>query len=568
MKHDEIEQLNPIVDLFYPDEESRDRLKRRRANLSSLPGGYINNLELEKVSDIICRHYQYRLVKMFEEMCDDLEVIKYRQDILEDFINIPKLAGTVQKIVNIMVENDRGNIYNLSEPDSFTTLSEAIRAFDAYVECMEIMHAFYTEHRSEIRSDGVNRLFGYFEDGYADKDFIRMKADLSELETALKNRIRSVTVAINLNENLVPVSAGIVDYSDRKYCLKPSLFDRILYRGAKFPEKTVKNLHRKYRNDDDLSADELLINTVDEALFKELDEFTKGYVKKLSDVMADYQRIGFQDIFSINYQLEFYMGAVQLIESAEAKGVKMCRPTVLPKEERRADIKGLFDLIYYNEAAIYNIRAKEDKKSVVTNDITFDENGGFYILTGANNGGKTTFVRGLGICQALAQMGLYVPAESCEISAVDFIYTHFPKEEELGINSSRFTTEIKEFKEISDTITNHSLLLMNESIQSTTPRECIDIAARLVKIFCRIGVRGIFATHLTDIAYKAKELNDSGELHTKIESIVVTVDEQTGERKYKIKKGMPTDTSYAAAVFDKFGIDEEDIEKRVAQMKY
>lgn len=568
MKHDEIERLNPIVDLFYPDEESRDRLKKRRAVLSELPGDYINNLELEKVSDIICRHYQYRLVKMFEEMCDDPEIIKYRQDILEDFINIPKLAGTVQKIVNLMVENDRGNIYKLSEPDSFTTLSEAIRAFDAYVECMEIMHAFYTEHRSEIRSDGVNRLFGYFEEGYADKDFIKMKADLSELETALKNRIRSITVAINLNENLVPVSAGIVDYSDQKYCLKPSLFDRILYRGAKFPEKTVKNLHQKYRNADDLSADELLINTVDETLFKELDDFTRRYVKKLSDVMADYQRIGFQDIFSINYQLEFYMGAVQLIESAESKGLKMCRPTVLPKEERRADIKGLFDLIYYNEAAIYNIRSKEDKKSVVTNDIVFDENGGFYILTGANNGGKTTFVRGLGICQAMAQMGLYVPAESCEISVVDYIYTHFPKEEELGINSSRFTTEIKEFKEISDTITNHSLLLMNESIQSTTPRECIDIAARLVKIFCRIGVRGIFATHLTDIAFKVKELNDSGELHTKIESIVVTVDEETGERKYKIKKGMPTDTSYAAAVFDKFGIDEKDIEKRIANMKY
>ena len=282
--------------------------------------------------------------------------------------------------------------------------------------------------------------------------------------------------------------------------------------------------------------------------------------------MADYQRLGFKDIFSINYQLEFYMGAVSLITSAKAKGIEMCRPEILPAQGRCADIKGLFDLIYYNEANVYNIKTKSDKRDVVTNDITFDENAGFYILTGANNGGKTTFVRGFGICQALAQLGLYVPAQSCKISICDYIYTHFPKEEELGINTSRFTTEIKEFKTISDTITNHSLLLMNESIQSTTPQECIDIAKRLVKIFCEIGVRGIFATHLVDIAFAVNDLNKDEKIKTKLESIIVTVDDETGERKYKIKKSLPTEKSYANTIFEKFGINEADIRKRVAGM--
>ncbi len=567
MKHDEIEEVNKVVDLFYPDEESRNRLKKRRAELADRPDDYVKNLELEKAADLICRQYQYKLIRMFEEMCDDIEVIRYRQNILKDFIAIPKLAVTVRQIINVMVENDRGNIYQLSEPDSFSMLSEAIRAFNAYVECVEIMHSFYTEHKGEIKSEGIKRLFDYFEKGYTDEDYIRMKKNLEELEKALKDRIRSVTVAINLNENLVPVSAGIIDYSDQKYILKPSLIDKILYRGAKFPEKTVDNLHKKYRNDDDLTADELLVNTVDETLFKELDDFTRKLVKKLAKVMADYQKLGIKDIFSINYQLEFYIGAVSLIESVEAKGLKMCCPTVLPKEERRADIKGLFDLIYYQEASLYNIRNKDSKKEVVTNDITFDDDAGFYILTGANNGGKTTFVRGMGICQVLAQAGFFVPAESCEISAVDYIYTHFPKEEELGINASRFTTEIKEFKTISDTITNHSLLLMNESIQSTTPVECVEIAAKLVKIFCMLGVRGIFATHLTDIAFKVMKLNTDPAMRTKAESIVVTVGDN-GERRYKIEKAMPSDNVYAGEVFEKFGIKEDDIIRRAAQMKY
>ncbi|MFR5120775.1 MAG: MutS-related protein [Ruminococcus sp.] len=54
---------------------------------------------------------------------------------------------------------------------------------------------------------------------------------------------------------------------------------------------------------------------------------------------------------------------------------------------------------------------------------------GFYVLTGANNGGKTTFLRAVGLCQIMAQTGLYVPASYCEISLLDYIYTQFPQEE-------------------------------------------------------------------------------------------------------------------------------------------
>ncbi|MFR2154047.1 MAG: MutS-related protein [[Eubacterium] siraeum] len=110
-----------------------------------------------------------------------------------------------------------------------------------------------------------------------------------------------------------------------------------------------------------------------------------------------------------------------MIENVRSKGLEMCRPTLLPESQRKADIKGLFDPIYFKEANVWNLSNKPQKQ-VVTNDITFDENAGFYLLTGANNGGKTTFVRAVGICQVMAQAGLYVPASSCEISLVDCVY--------------------------------------------------------------------------------------------------------------------------------------------------
>lgn len=85
-------------------------------------------------------------------------------------------------------------------------------------------------------------------------------------------------MAINLDERLVPVSAGIIELSKERYDIKPSLVDRILYHGAKFNDKAVvKNLRKKY-NDSEVSDDKL-INTVDKTLFDELSDLTDTFVK-------------------------------------------------------------------------------------------------------------------------------------------------------------------------------------------------------------------------------------------------------------------------------------------------
>lgn len=564
--YDEFDVKTAAVDLLYPSVEKHNAMKKRSAALKELPRDFVDNMELDKVAEMITPHYQYRVLKLFDELCTDEEIINYRLDILDDFIDLPALAATVKKVINIMVENDRRNMYNLTTPDSFSQLDDAISGFDAYIECMEIMHAFYEKTKDKIHSEGIKRLFGFFEEHYGDKHYTSLKKEIDELKKALSNRIRSVTVAINLDERLVPVSAGIIELSSERYSLKPSLVDRIICHGAKFNDKTVvKNLRRRF-NESEVSDDKL-VNTVDKTLFDELDNITSNYVKMIGEVLDEYQKAGIADMRYIDYQLEYYMGIVQMIEACENAGIKMCRPNVLPMSQRRAVIKDIFDPVYFRESRLYNLDHKE-KKSVVTNDISFDDDGSFYVLTGANNGGKTTFLRAVGICQIMAQTGMYVPASYCEISMVDYIYTQFPKEEKTGIDTSRFTTEIKEFKQISDTITNHSLLLMNESIQSTTPRECIEVACELLRVFCKMGVRGVFATHLVDIAFKTVELNKDDTLRSRLVSIVADADEETGERKYKIVKGMPRDNSFAETILNKYGIDISSIESRIGKMDW
>ena len=97
--------------------------------------------------------------------------------------------------------------------------------------------------------------------------------------------------------------------------------------------------------------------------------------------------------------------------------------------------------------------------------------------------------------------------------------------------------------------------------------ECVEVACELLRIFCKMGVRGVFATHLVDIAYKTVELNKDSTLRTKLASIVADADDETGERKYKIVRGMPRDNSFAQTILKQYGIDMETIEKRIRENK-
>lgn len=558
--HDTTNSRPPVVDLLYPTEDHRRAALKRKAALEELPTGYVNDLMLEALADQLTPHYQYKMVSLFAEMSDDLEVIKYRQDILEDLINIPAVSTTLRKIINLMLTNDKSNLYKLSVPDCFTQLDAAVTAFEAYIKCMDMMHEVYVKNIDKVKSAGIKKLFDFFEGNYSNKHYVKLKKETEQLREAMTGKIRSATIAVNFDENLVPVAAGLVGVSEESWNDAPSVFDRIMSFGAKHEHTVMRPLHERFREDGQST-----LSVVDKALFENLDFITKKYVKAVEDVLDEYQAIGFKDMYAVEYQLDFYMGAVNMIENAEAKGLTMSRPKILPADERRAVMKGLFDPIYFREANAWNL-THSDKRAVVTNDVVFDSDVGFYILTGANNGGKTTFVRAVGICQVMAQAGLYVPAAECELSVVDCIYTHFPKEEQKGIDASRFTMEVKEFKDISDRITNHSLLLMNESIQSTTPRECVDIAAQLIRIFCIMGVRGVFATHLNELAYKARELRSEPDIRTKPESFVVSVNPETGERLYKVVKGLPTESSFAASVFAKYGLDIPALEKKASKM--
>lgn len=544
-----------LVDLLYPSETKRREAQDRATAIAQLPQDYVANLELELLSRLICPENSLNALRILTQLSTDEEVLNYRLDILEDFLNVPQLEAVLYENVHKLYVNEHVNIQKLGLADSFYALNTRLNSLKTFIECITKCHEFCQKFQDRFRSEALKGLVEYFASVYNSEYFDEVKRETDECLRILAKGVKSVTVGINFDDMMRPVEAMLLSVSTDSI-KKKGRFDWIFKHLDGGADRAIGRTHSLYNENGGT-------NDLEAPLFRELKEINSEYISHLDRAIRAYFKKSTEDILTFESQMSFYIGAKRIIDAVRARGLDMCRPKYLKMEERRLDAKGVFDLSFYTQMVSSDpMGSLKDK--IITNDCTMDDNGRFFVLTGANNGGKTTYTRAIGIIQVMAQAGIYVPCSSCEISPVDFIYTHFPKEEEVGLNTSRFTQECKQFKVTVDNATRYSMLLLNESIQSTTPTECVFIATELTKIFRCIGVRGVYATHLLELAKNLDKLNAEVEGDTKLVSIVTTVDTTAdNKRLYRIVKSAPQEFGYAQTIYKKFGVSFEEVQKRM-----
>jgi len=212
------------------------------------------------------------------------------------------------------------------------------------------------------------------------------------------------------------------------------------------------------------------------------------------------------------------------------------------------------------------------RPAIITNDIRFGPAGHILILTGPNRGGKTTYIQGVGLVHILAQAGLRVPGSEAVISPLDQIFTHFPLEEKPESNAGRFGEEAIRLGQIFGQVTRHSLVLLNESLSSTSFSESLYLAQDLVKILRRVGTRAIYSTHLHELAERIDALNDSVPGDSRIISVVSSPIEPDGQtdgegvnRTYRLEVRPPLGQSYAREIAARYGISYQQLEEVLSE---
>ncbi|MDD9150724.1 hypothetical protein OYT88_19535 [Sporolactobacillus sp. CQH2019] len=203
---------------------------------------------------------------------------------------------------------------------------------------------------------------------------------------------------------------------------------------------------------------------------------------------------------------------------------------------------------------------------VIGNTVDLEEKH-LLILTGANQGGKTTFLRSLGQAQLMAQSGMFVLAKEFRTRPFRQLFTHFKREEDDHVASGRLDEELKRMNEMVDKMPSHSLILMNESFASTNEHEGSVIHYQITKGLIDAGVSVIGVTHQYEYTQLVQE-------HLPNEAVFMRAQRTAdGKRPFRLEYGLPRRTSYGLDLFNRafgeqqkpetFAEDEEDKQNEI-----
>ncbi len=525
-----------FVSLLYPTEESRDYHSNRQ-NLPNISDDVCEELGLNEI-------FALKNSALTDFFTVDKEVILYRQKTIADMLDIPEIGETLAKVHPILddiMELRHLDSENTSSGDSYLY---SITEIELYVSCIDLLSGGFAPVRDKIKSKAFSVLADFVCELSNSEYYKELNKKLESLASRV-HEVKSITVGVNLDRQLRPESAGVISINAESF-KSGKMLDKILRLSFKNDAFTTIAELTPYGKGQSDNKREALIGAFNGAI----EDVFRSSVRGWRAIVGEYVLDNTDFLLRLLPEIEFVSRATELLKKLKAHdGCTIAVPEVFPMEEKVFCADGL-----YNPRVALVI---DDK--IVTNDLAFDDRAGIYVLTGPNRGGKSVITVALGAAQAFCQLGLPVPAEACKISPVDGIFTHFPEGADDTIDKGRLGEECERLREIFDSVTPDSMILLDESLSSTGAYEASYIASEILSGFAALRCRGIFSTHLHELAARVPEMNMRSAEHggVAIDTLVAGMEE--GERSFKIHRMKPDGKSYARDIADKYGLSFENL---------
>ena len=531
-----------FISLLYPTEKSRS-FHAEAANLPKFSEDVCYELGLEEI-------FNLKNASLSDFFTTDPEVIAYRQAALEDMRRIPELAeslGAVRPILDDINELRRLDAAGNSSGDSYLY---SITEIELYVSCIDTLRDGFAGVRDKIKSPAFIALADFALELAGSEYYAELNRRLESLASRVRE-VRSITVGVNLDRELRPTSAGVISINSEQF-KSGKVLDKILRFSFKNDAFTSIAELSPFGKGQSENRQEALIGAFNSAI----EEVFRSSVRGWRNIVGDYVIENTDFLLRLLPEIEFISRAAELVDKLSShEGCAVCVPEIAPASERAFSAKEL-----YNPRVALAI---DDE--IVTNDFEFDDNARIYVLTGPNRGGKSVITVAIGAAQALFQLGLPVPASSARISPVDAVFTHFPEGADDTIDKGRLGEECSRLKEIFDSVTPGSMILLDESLSSTGSYEASYIASEILSAFAVMGCRGIFCTHLHELAASIGEINERSDKlgGVSIDTLVAGIEE--GKRSFKIHRAKPDGKSYARDIAAKYGLTFDALMKREAE---
>jgi hypothetical protein len=508
--------------LFYPDRDfdpasllsRRDRGSHRRDKepgldlKHALPWNHAalgQDLGLDILLNAMARQdgflFEAAMVGLLNGVCET-DVIKYRQEVLQDCLRHAAVLREMYAIVVEALRDERKHYWTGLGRYPEGTLNHAVEVLGGFVDSLRKLRRLADQNIDGFSSQGFSRLFAMLQAELGDDYFAEIGQHLKRLK----------------------FNGGV-------------LVSAQLGRGNKATNYVLRKPHRDRgwiaRLLGQSEGYRYYLPPRDEAGAQALSTLRARGVNLVANALAQSMDHISSFLQMLRTELAFYVGCLNLYEHLEKLGVPVCFPAPADLGEQILSFSGLYDVCL----------AISMKPKPVANDLN-SAGKNLIVITGANSGGKSTFLRSLGLAQLMMQSGMFVPASAFSAEVRNGLITHFKREEDVAMESGKLDEELSRMDEIVKRLRPDSMIFMNESFAATNEREGSEIATQITNALIEKGIKVCYVTHLYEFAHRLHEKKLPNAMFLRAER------RPDGTRTFRLIEGGPLQTSYGEDLYE------------------
>jgi len=433
---------------------------------------------------------------------NDIATVLYRQEILKDCLANPAL---VRRFYAIAIEPfGRNHSWNFSlyGRDASSKVGSGVRTLQSCLDVLARLRNACSANADKFRSRGFQQFFETLERDLDDAYLEAASTDLNNL--TFRN-------GLLLSAQVGDGGKGVGTMLRKPQPRDLSWMRRTFTPGA--PSFTLQ-LHPR-----------------DEAGAQAFGELQNRGLVLISDAVYQSAEHVLSFLKALRAELAFYLGCLNLKDQLDRIGEPVAFPE--PRQDnKRFRCRNLRDVCL----------ALTMGRPVVGNDVNADGKP-LVIITGANRGGKSTFLRSVGLAQLMLQCGLFVTADALSSSLHTGLFTHYKREEDRSMRSGKFDEELVRMSAIADSIHQRGLVLFNESFAATHEREGAEIARQITSALLDNNVTVFFVSHMYELSRSF--LNDDRVLFLRADR------SEDGARSFRLREAPPLSKSFGADLYER-----------------